>query len=165
MTTQVTGTGKLVSLPDAWSTQINLPCGCRVQQCSAYSHTTAVIGGKKFTAGESLIRGKRCGSVVTMVHRRRSVYGLVKAFVRTICTCMKCWHFAFVTWFPQPVYPDGDPLTVKINFGGLDINKIAAVNATSLDYIQPARVSVSIDRVRQYMIMMRLEGIDTMPRM
>ena len=143
--------------------RITLTCGCRVTQSSAYSHKTAVVGGKRFTSRERLIKGKRCGSVVTRVVGGRSVYGLVKEFVRIICNCMICSDFGLITWFPDPVYPDGDPLTVRINLGGIDVNNIARVHVASLNCIAPARVCVSIDSWNDCMFMMRLDGTDTIP--
>ena len=129
MFTQVTGTTKPARLPDAVSCQMTLQCGCRVEHSSTYYHPTAVIGGKRFTAGESLIRGKRCGSVATLVMGGCSTrYGLVKQFVRVLCRCVRVMvrvhDFAIVTWFPRPVYPDRDPLTVRIDLRGLDVNDI-----------------------------------------
>lgn len=91
------------------------------------------------------------------------MYGLVKTFVRVLCSCMRCSDFGLVTWFTHPVYPDADPLTVRINRGGMNVNNIVDVNVTSLNCIQPARVSVSIDLVHDCMYMMRLEGTDTIP--
>ena len=68
-----------------------------------------------------------------------------------------------MTWFPNPVYPDRDPLTVRINRGGVDVNNIVDVTVTSLNYIQPSRVAVLINDVNDYMLMLRLEGSDRIP--
>ena len=139
------GPGKRITLSDAMMSQITLTCGCRVEHCSVYSHSTALIGAKRFTAGEPLCKGKRCGSVFTRVLGGRSVYGLVKDFVRVRCNCMRCYDFALVTYFPYPAYPDSDPLTVRIDIGGLDVNKLDRVCIISLYVIQPARVAVRFD--------------------
>ena len=90
------------------------------------------------------------------------MYGLVKRFVRVMCTCPHIYDFVFLTWFPTPTYPDGDPLTLRINTMGIDINNIPNIDVVSLNDIQPSRVSVDIDRVNS-MYMMRIEGTDTVP--
>ena len=92
--------------------------------------------------------------------RGRSVYGLVKKFVRILCRCNRCREFVVVTWLPRPVYPDGDPLTVKINMGGKDFNNMGNETICSLDDIQPSRIIVSIDRKNDCLYMMRVEGYD-----
>ena len=143
---------------------MSLSCGCRIEHSTTHNHATAVIGGKKFTANESLTRGKRCGSVVTMVVGGRSVYGLVKKFIRVVCRCMRCCDFALITWFPLPIYPDGDPVTVRINWGGVDVNHIGTVRVVSLNDIQPARVAVWLEPRHSCMYMMRYEGLDTITR-
>ena len=76
---------------------------------------------------------------------------------------MNACDLDLITWFPNPVYPDGDPLTVRINRGGVDVNNIDDVTVTSLNYIQPSRVAVLINDVSDYMLMFRLEGVDKMP--
>ena len=160
--TQVTGIGKPFDLPRAILMQIKLQCRCRVEHCNIYSHSTAVICGKRFTAGEFLRCGKRCGSVVTRVVGGRSIYGLVKHFIRLRCDCIQRFDFGLITWFPHPVYPDNDPLTVRINLGGININNINNVNVTTLNCIQPSRVAVSIDETQDCIYPIRLEGLDTM---
>ena len=155
--TEVDGVAKVIDVP---AQRIQLPCVCRVQQSTIYSHSTAVIGGKRFNAGNSLSPGQRCGSVITTVRGGRSVYGLVKKFVRVLCRCLVFHDFALVTWFPLPVYPDGDPLTVRVDLGGIDINNIAAIDVISLNDIQPSRIAVDIDRGSDCMYMMRMDGLD-----
>jgi hypothetical protein len=92
----------------------------------------------------------------------QSVYGLVKKFLRVLCGCPRCHDLVVVTWFPKPVYPDGDPLTVKVSVGvGVDVNSLHDERVVFLNDIQPVRVAVSLDRVRGCMIMMRMEGVDT----
>ena len=73
-TQQVSGTSKPIDLSRAEVRQINLSRDCRTENHVVHSHSKAIIGGKDFTAGESLISGCRCGSVVTAVKRRRSVW-------------------------------------------------------------------------------------------
>ena len=139
--------------------QIMLPCGCRTENSVVYRHKMAVICGKEFTAGERLISGKRCGSIVCAVFRGKSVYGRVVNFVRVMCDCVKVFDFALVTWFPPPRYPDGDPLTVRIDLDGIDVNNIPRVRVVSLNDIQPSRIMVEIEKDCMYM--MRKDGVDT----
>ena len=127
-----------------------------------YCHGTAKIGGHRFTAGEPLRRFRRCGSVVTVVVGGRSRYGMVKRFVRVFCLCLRTYDFAIVSWLPPPVYPDGDPLTVRIDVTHMDVNNIRTLNVVSLNDIQPARVAVDL-LDRPYLYMMRMEGVDTLP--
>ena len=116
----------------------------------------AEIGGKRFSAGEGLRAGVRCGSVFTLVRGGRSMYGLIKCFYRVVCAC-QVTDFARVTWFPKPCYPDGDPLTVKIVLRGLDVNNIPDKHIVSLNDIQPSRICVEIDGTgHDYMIMLRI---------
>ena len=127
-----------------------------------YQHAQASIGGKRFTARESLLPGKRCGSVVTRIVSGRSVYGLVKQFLRVMCGCHSFQEVAVVEWFPLPTYPDGDPLTVKIDLCGVDVNNVGVRTVVSLLDIQPSRVLVGIDQQYDCMYMMRMEGTDSM---
>ena len=53
---------------------------------------------------------------------------------------------------------------MRIDFNGLDINNIPDKHIVSLNDIQPSRILVEIDTDHDYMIMMRIEGIDTLPR-
>lgn len=143
--------------------QTNLRCGCQSNHCHCYEYTSALIGGKRFNAGENLRIGSRCGSVVTMVNNGRSVYGLVKRFFRVVCPCTVAHDFAIVTWFPFPDYPDGTPLYVRIVMNGMNMNTLTELTVVPLYRIQPSRIGVEIDRNNDCMIMLRIEGIDTMP--
>ena len=67
--------------------QAHMHCGCHVQNSTLSTYYLAMIGGKRFHAGEKVSLGNRCGSVVTMVSGDRSIYGLVHNFVRVVCTC------------------------------------------------------------------------------
>ena len=89
------------------------------------------------------------------------MYGIVKKFCRVICSCPKVYDFVLVTWLPRPVYPDTDPLTVRINVRGLDVNNIPNIRVISINDIQPSRVLVDIDQQNICMYMMRMEGLDT----
>ena len=91
------------------------------------------------------------------------MYGVVKQFIRVVCGCLRFHQFAVVTWFPRPTYPDGDPLTVRIDLDIVpDVNNIPILSVISLYDIEPSRVSVDLDRRNNCMLMMRLEGVDTM---
>ena len=158
--TEVCGSSKTVALAGRIANQINLICDCRVQNCSVLSYTQALIGGKKFYAGESLIPGKRCGSVIVRVTDGRSVYGLVKKFLRIVCNCVRVRDFVVVTWLPRPVYPDRDPLTVRIDLGGVNVNTMNNHTVSSLRDIQPSRVIVGIDSIKHCLYPMRIEGTD-----
>ena len=89
-----------------------------------------------------------------------TVYGLVKQFVRVICDCPRVHDFAVVTWLPRPIYPDGDPLTVRIDLNGRDVNTMNNLDVCSLNDIQPCRTIVLIDRTKDCLYMMRMEGLD-----
>ena len=158
--TELCGIVKPLILDRSISNQIKLVCGCRTDRCSVYLHSLALIGGKRFSSGEKLIPGRRCGSVIIRVVGGRSVYGLVKQFVRVVCDCIHVRDFVVVTWLPLPVYPDGDPLTVHINLGGVNMNRMNNQTVSSLHDIQPSRVIVWIDRVNDRLSMMRMEGTD-----
>jgi len=165
ITTQVIGKSRTVSIvgiSDIVKRQLRLSCDCSSTMCTYYQHAQASIGGKKFTAGEKLLSGKRCGSVVTRVVGGRSVYGLVKQFLRVMCGCCQFYDVAVVEWFSLPTYPDGDPLTVRICLSGVDVNNVGVCSVVSLLDIQPSRVSVGIDQRNECMYMMRLDGVDSM---
>ena len=110
--------------------------------------------------GESLISGRRCGSVIVRVMGTRSVYGLAKKFIRILCDCVRVHDFVVVTWLPRPVYPDRDPLTVRIDLGGVNVNRMNNKTVSSLNDIQPSRVIVDIDSVNDCLYPMRIEGTD-----
>ena len=140
--------------------QIVLPCGCRTEYNGVTRHRKAMICGTEFTAGEHLIPGNRCGSIVCMTFGGKSLYGRVVNFVRVLCGCVRVFDFALVTWFPHPRYPDGDPLTVRIDLGGIDVNNIRRVRVLSVRDIVPSRILVEMDRSNDCMYMMRKDGYD-----
>ena len=154
----------MVEIPDYFHDSIQrfLTCGCRLGQSVVYAYTRAKIGGKRFNAGESLRLGVRCGSVVTMIRGGRSVYGLIKKFYRVMCVCHSFLDVVLITWFPFPNYPDGDPLTVRIDLGGLNVNNIPRINVVPLIDLHPSRIGVEIDNVHHCIYMLRFDGIDTM---
>ena len=158
--TELCGTAKIVILNRSISDQIILECGCRIDRCSIHSYSQALIGGKRFSSGEQLIPGRRCGSVIVRLIGGRSVYGLAKQFVRVVCRCVNVRDFVVVTWLPLPIYPDGDPLTVHINLGGVNVNGMNNQTVSSIYDIQPSRVIVWIDRENDRLSVMRMEGTD-----
>jgi len=160
---QVSGPARECRLTVEVSEKITLPCGCRCENNSVYQHSNAVICGKSFTAGEGLRRGRRSGSVITAVVGGRSMYGLVKKFIRVCCIHLHYRDFAILSWLPPPTYPDNDPLTVKISTLGIDVNNLHHVSVLPLNSIQPSRVLVEIDRRHDCLFVMRMEGLDTLP--
>ena len=158
---QVTGTSKNFQFPDVLIPKTSLPCGCNIARCNTFQHSKALIGGKEFNAGEKLIPGRRCGSVVTATLDGRSMYGLVKKFLRVICVCLSLHDLVVWTWFPRPTYPDRDPLTVRVDLTGVpDVNSIVNFDVVSLLDLEPSRILVELDRDGLGMYMMRMEGID-----
>ena len=126
-----------------------------------FGHPKASIAGRKFTSGEKIQSGSRCGSVVTSVVGGRSRYGVVTQFIRVVCPCCEINDFAIISWLPPPSYPDGDPLTVRIDITDVDINNIGTSDCISLRDIQPSRVLIELDSSHMYV--MRMEGLDTLP--
>ena len=90
------------------------------------------------------------------------MYGIVKKFIRVCCVHLHYRDFAVLSWLPPPVYPDNDPLTVKICTVGLDVNNLRRVSVLPLNSIQPSRVLVYIDRLNNCIFVMRVEGLDTL---
>ena len=157
----VKGRGMRHELSRDVRTQITLPCGCRPGYNAVTRHKMATICGVEFTAGERLSPGKRCGSIVCVVSRGKTSYGRVVNFIRILCGCVQIFGFALVTWFPRPIYPDGDPLTVRIELDGIDVNNIRVVRVVPLTDIVPSRILVEMDQPHDCMYMMRKDGYDT----
>ena len=158
--TKCCGSSKRADLTRTTLNKFDLLCDCDIIDCDSVAYNGAIIGGKRFTPNECLVPGKRCGSVIIKLIRGRSVYGLVKQFVRVICDCPRVHDFAVVTWLPRPIYPDGDPLTVRIDLNGRDVNTMNNLDVCSLNDIQPCRTIVLIDRTKDCLYMMRMEGLD-----
>ena len=158
----VKGRGSHYELSRDMRRQITLPCGCRAGCNTVTKHKTATICQRQFTAGQRLSPGKRCGSIVCVVSPGgKSSYGRVVNFIRILCGCPQIFDFALVTWFPRPRYPDGDPLTVRIDLDGIDVNNIRSVRVVSLKDIVPSRILVEMDQPHDCMYMMRKDGYDT----
>ena len=159
--TECIGTSKAINPVSLFNKlQCHLSCGCRIQHATVFSHSQALIGGKKFNPGEQLLKATRCSSVVTMVKGGNSIYGLVKRFLRVLCDCGYI-DLVVVTWLPPPVYPDGDVLTVRIDVGGMNVNRLTRLHVVPLYDIQPSRIAVDVDTTHDCLYMMRLEGMDT----
>ena len=85
--------------------------------------------------------------------------------VTTTCTTLTLTlgtfsHAAIVAWFAIPTYPDNDPLLTVIDVNGPPASE---PNIVCLKDIDPARVCFFVDRSRECMCMMRIEGIDISP--
>lgn len=80
-------------------------------------HKRAKIGGIEFTSGQRMTGVKRlnekmlrCGSVITLVRGCRSLYAWVIRFLS-----FDRIHVAHVMWLPEPEYPTGTPVFVRLN--------------------------------------------------
>ena len=101
----------------------------------------------------------RCGSIFTAKIDGRSLYGKILRFVRVVCSNFgTVTELAVVEWFPAPVYPDGDPLLVRIDLDNEPEPADAPTNVLYLNEIDPSRVLYEIDESSIYM--MRVEGLD-----
>ena len=69
-----------------------------------------------------------------------------------------CRDVALVKWFPQPQYPDGDPLWVHIDFTG---SVVESSKFIYLDQIDPSRILYELDG--NGVNPMRMDGVDSMP--
>ena len=102
----------------------------------------------------------RCGSVFTAKIGGVSLYGYIEKFLRVTCQMVtSTYHdFALVKWFPQPQYPDEDPLWAHIDLTGsvTEMSKFLF-----LDQIDPSRILYELDG--DGINPMRMEGIDLMP--
>ena len=105
-------------------------------------HKSAKIGGVFFTAGESIEGVKRsgddkmlrCGSVITLVSRGRSLYAWVIRFLS-----FDKIHLAHVRWLPFPEYPYGTPVIVTLPNGGPIPRLASTLDLTDID---PSRVAI-----------------------
>ena len=160
--TEVVGKSQEWDIPEnhAVVVQRYLQCGCRLVRCEINKYSRVLIGGKRFNAGEKLRSGGRCGSVVTTIMGGRSVFGLIKTLFRVQCMCHYI-DFALVTLFPPPIYPDGDPLTCKIDLGGIDVNNLPYVRVLPINDIQPSRIGVELDVDNDCMYIYRFDGYNT----
>ena len=123
-------------------------------------HKRAKISGVGFTAGQPMTgvrklheKMNRCSSVVTLVRGGRSLYAWVIRFLS-----YDKLHVAHVRWLPEPEYPIGTPVLVRLN---RDTPPPIEPSIISLTDIDPSRVAILHEGTCIYM--MRLNGIDTMP--
>ena len=121
----------------------------------------AKIGGVGFTSGTPLTgvrrsgeKTNRCGSVVTIVRAGQSLYGRVISFIS-----FDRLHVAHIEWLPIPDYPTGTPVVCRLVRGGRKPDQPCVVSLTDLD---PSKVIILHERTCMYMI--RMSGINTMPR-
>ena len=88
------------------------------------------------------------------------MYGYIEKFVRVTCQIViSTYHdLALVKWFPQPQYPDGDPLWVHIDLTGSVVERSRFIY---LDQIDPSRILYEFDG--NGINPMRMEGVDSIP--
>ena len=129
--------------------------------CLWVVHKRAKVCGVTFTSGESIKGVKRnpsdkmwrCGSIITLVKGRRSLYAWVIQFLS-----FDKIHLTHVKWLSIPEYPCGNPLVVLLRSGGTLPNLSCTVDLTEID---PSRIAI-LHENRQCSYPIRLTGIDTM---
>ena len=135
--------------------------GARSDVCLWTIHQRAKIGGTHFVAGNPLTgvrrrneKMKRCASVITLVRGGRSLYAWVIQFMH-----FDRLHVAHVSWLPIPDYPTGTPVVVRLVRDNPKPNEGCII---PLIDIHPTNVSILHEDTCMYM--MRMHGVDTMPR-
>lgn len=133
-------------------------CSMREIQTQVIAHSKANILGVEFTAGQDIVPGKRCGSILTSVIDGQSMYGKVLKFFS--CACNKnTGVYAFVEWMNVPDYPmSGTPLVVRLRDNAL---ACTAPPVLSIFDIDPSRVIVERSDTEACYYMCRIEGLDT----
>lgn len=122
------------------------------------SHSKAHIMGVEFTAGQDIVPGKRCGSVVTAVIDGQSRYARVLRFFSCACDSNK-GMYAFVEWMCVPDYPmDGTPIVVRLRDAAA---ACTAPQVLSIFDIDPSRVIVERADSENCHYVCRIEGLDT----
>ena len=123
-------------------------------------HKRAQVCGVQFTSGQPMTGLKsvnekmlRCGSVITLVRGVRSLYAWVIRFLS-----FDRIHVAHVKWLPEPEYPTGTPVFVRVKRGLPPPNETCIV---PLIDIEPSQVAILQEDT--YLYMMRSTGINTMP--
>ena len=126
-------------------------------------HIRAKICGVEFASGQPMTgvrrlneKMNRCGSVVTLVRGGRSVYAWVIRFLS-----FDRIHVAHVRWLSVPEYPTGTPMLVRLNKSRPrpPPNEPCVVPLIDID---PSRVAILHEGMHMYM--MRMSGIDKIPR-
>lgn len=121
-------------------------------------NSKANISGVEFTAGQNIVVGKRCGSVVTSVIQGQSMYGKVLKFFSSSCD-KNAGMYAYVEWMNVPDYPfDGTPLVVRLRD---DAPICVAPNVLSIFDIDPSRIICERSDIENCYYMCRIEGWDT----
>ena len=135
--------------------------GARVNVCLWSIHKKAKIGGTDFIAGQPLsgVRRRnekmnRCASIITLVKGGRSLYVRVIRFMN-----FDRLHVAHVSWLPKPDYPTGTPVVVRLVRHNPKPNEDCIIPLIDID---PTNVTILHEDTCMYMI--RMHGIDTMPR-
>ena len=106
-----------------------------------------------FTSGEW--GHMSCGSVVTSVKHGKSLYGVVKKFVRS-----RGSGFAIVKWLSVPEYPFlPNRLVVRVTLGNIDLQRRYG-SVLSLHDIEPTPVYVSPSDDGTHYFLMREKGYD-----
>ena len=114
--------------------------------------------GVEYTAGEDIVVGKRCGSIVTSVVDGQSMYAKVVKFFSSACE-QNTGMYAFVEWMGVPDYPMcGTPIVVRLRD---DAPACLASQVLSIFDIDPSRVVGERSDVENCYYMCRIEGIDT----
>jgi hypothetical protein len=123
-------------------------------------HKRAQICRVEFTSGRRMTGVKRlnekmlrCGSVITLVRGCRSLYAWVIRFLS-----FDRIHVAHVRWLPEPEYPTGTPVLVRLNTGRPPPPEPCIVPLVD---IEPSPVAMLHEGT--YIYMMRMSGINTMP--
>ena len=132
--------------------------GCNVDHFVVHAFKIAHVMGVHFSAGE-WGSFPRCGSVVTCVINRRSVYGRVSRFLTVEGD--GCPGYAVVDWFAAPTYPFAHPLVVRVGADGSRLDREIG-NVVRVTQIDPS--SVVVLPHRDHYFMMRQSGYDTVVR-
>ena len=134
--------------------------GCEVDVRLWTVHKRARVCRIEFTSGQPMTGGRRlnekmlrCGSVITLVRGCRSLYAWVIRFLS-----FDRIHVAHVRWLPEPEYPSGTPLLVRLNTGRPPPPEPCIVPLADID---PSPVALLHEDT--YVYMMRMNGINTMP--
>lgn len=134
--------------------------GCEVDVGLWNVHKRAQICGVEFTSGQSMHGVRRlhekmlrCGSVITLVRGCRSLYAWVIRFLS-----FDKIHVAHVRWLPEPEYPTGTPVLVRVNTG-----RPPAVEPCIVPLVDIEPSQVAMLHVGTYIYMMRMSGINTIP--
>jgi hypothetical protein len=134
--------------------------GCEVDVRLWTVHKRAQVCGVEYTSGQPMTGVRRlnekmlrCGSVITLVRGCRSLYAWVIRFLS-----FDRIHVAHVRWLPEPEYPSGTPLLIKLDTGRPPPTEPCIVPLVD---IEPSQVAILREHTCFYM--MRMSGINTIP--